>query len=399
MEPEYQPPSTAPPASNPAGPALTPSSADLVLAAPVLPALPATEDVPYRGLRWIFIGPQGLRAGWSVIMFFILLRYLSEGVGTVLFSVHLISGTADDFSPGPVFFGEAGALLALLIAIAIVGLMEGRGILSYNLTGTRRPQHFFVGMAAGFFALSALVGALAAGGWLHFGPIALSGTAIFRFGLLWGCVFLIGACYEEGMCRCFLLFTLTRGINYWWALGTCAYLCARLAMRHHLGGNAWGVYAVILIGLFPCYVLYRRAAPRSGGFWCAAWVTSAYFGYMHVSNPGETWIGIFAAAFIGFVFCVSVRLTGSAWWAIGCHAGWDWAETYFYGTADSGLSPQGSYLISHPSGNPLWSGGAVGPEGSLLVLGAILLLLAVILVYGRLSTHVRSAPEAVISLP
>jgi membrane protease YdiL (CAAX protease family) len=378
---------------------LTPSSADLVLAAPVLPALPATEDVPYRGLRWIFIGPQGLRAGWSVIMFFILLRYLSEGVGTVLFSVHLISGTADDFSPGPVFFGEAGALLALLIAIAIVGLMEGRGILSYNLTGTRRPQHFFVGMAAGFFALSALVGALAAGGWLHFGPIALSGTAIFRFGLLWGCVFLIGACYEEGMCRCFLLFTLTRGINYWWALGACAYLCARLAMRHHLGGNAWGVYAVILIGLFPCYVLYRRAAPRSGGFWCAAWVTSAYFGYMHVSNPGETWIGIFAAAFIGFVFCVSVRLTGSAWWAIGCHAGWDWAETYFYGTADSGLSPQGSYLISHPSGNPLWSGGAVGPEGSLLVLGAILLLLAVILVYGRLSTHVRSAPEAVISLP
>jgi hypothetical protein len=393
MEPEYQPPSTAAPAANHAELVLTPSSADLG------PAAPAAEEVPYRGLRWIFIGPQGLRAGWSVIMFFILLRYLSEGVGTVLFSVHLISGTADDFSPGPVFFGEAGALLALLIAIAIVGLMEGRGILSYNLTGTRRPQHFFVGMAAGFFALSALVGALAAGGWLHFGPIALSGTAIFRFGLLWGCVFLIGACYEEGMCRCFLLFTLTRGINYWWALGACAYLCARLAMRHHLGGNAWGVYAVILIGLFPCYVLYRRAAPRSGGFWCAAWVTSAYFGYMHVSNPGETWIGIFAAAFIGFVFCVSVRLTGSAWWAIGCHAGWDWAETYFYGTADSGLSPQGSYLISHPSGNPLWSGGAVGPEGSLLVLGAILLLLAVILVYGRLSTHVRSAPEAVISLP
>jgi len=162
-------------------------------------------------------------------------------------------------------------------------------------------------------------------------------------------------------------------------------------MKHQLGGDAWGVYAAILIGLIPCFILHQKAAPRSG-FWCAAWVTSAYFGYMHVSNPGETGIGIFAAAFIGFVFCVSVRVTGSAWWAIGCHAGWDWAETYFYGTADSGLTPQGCYLTSTPAGNPLWSGGAVGPEGSLLVLGAILFLLALVLVYSRLSA--RGLPAA-----
>jgi len=392
MEPEYQPPSTAAPPARHAEPVLSPPSANLVASESAL------AEEPYRGLRWIFIGPQGLRAGWSVFVFFILLTYLSEGVGTVLFSAHLIGGSADDFSPWPVFFGEAGGLLALLIAIAIVGLLEGRRIPAYNLTGPRRPQHFFFGVAAGFLALSALVGALAAGGWLHFGPIALSGTAIFRFGMLWGSIFLIGACYEEGMCRCYLLFTLTRGINFWWALGSCAYLCARLAMRHHFGGDVWGVYAAILVGLIPCFILHQKAAPRSG-FWCAAWVTSAYFGYMHVSNPGETWIGIFAAAFIGFVFCVSVRLTGSAWWAIGCHAGWDWAETYFYGTADSGLTPQGCYLTSHPAGNPLWSGGAVGPEGSLLVLAAILFLLALVLIYSRWSARALSAPAALKQMP
>jgi hypothetical protein len=385
MEPEYQPPSTATPLASHAEPVLSSPTANLV------PLEPTPAEEPYHGLRWIFIGSQGLRAGWSVVVFFVLLRYLTEGIGTVLFSAHLIGGSADDFSPVPVFFGEAGGLLALLIAIAIVGLLEGRWIPAYNLTGPRRPQHFFFGLAAGFLALSALVGVLAAGGWLHFGPVALSGTAILRFGLLWGCIFLIGACFEEGMCRCFLLFTLTRGINYWWALGACAYLCARLAMKHQLGGDAWGVYAAILIGLIPCFILHQKAAPRSG-FWCAAWVTSAYFGYMHVSNPGETGIGIFAAAFIGFVFCVSVRVTGSAWWAIGCHAGWDWAETYFYGTADSGLTPQGCYLTSTPAGNPLWSGGAVGPEGSLLVLGAILFLLALVLVYSRLSA--RGTPTA-----
>ena len=82
----------------------------------------------------------------------------------------------------------------------------------------------------------------------------------------------------------------------------------------------------------------------------------------------------------------SVRVTGTAWWAIGCHAAWDWAETFFYGTADSGLQPQGHYLTTNPVGNALWSGGADGPEGSLLVIGAILLLLALLLVvYGRRS--------------
>jgi hypothetical protein len=78
-----------------------------------------------------------------------------------------------------------------------------------------------------------------------------------------------------------------------------------------------------------------------------------------------------------------VWVTGSAWWAIGCHAAWDWAETYFYGTADSGMPPRGHLLSSSPAGNSLWSGGTDGPEGSLLVLGVILLLLAALLaIYG-----------------
>ena len=380
MEPENQPPATAAPAANHAEPVVTPGSPE-----------PASAEEPYRGLRWIFIGPQGLRAGWSVAIFFLLFYPFNFVIDYAMLHFHLID-LADQFAPGTAFFGEAGGLLALILAVALVGLIEGRRILAYNLTGPRRPQHFFFGMAAGFLALSALVGTLAAGGWLHFGPVAVSGAAIFRYGLLWGCIFFMGACFEEGLCRCYLLYTLNRGINFWWALGICGYFCARLAMRHHHDSDVWGVYAAVLVGLIPCLILYLKGAPRSG-FWYAAWVTSAYFGYMHVSNPGETGIGIFAAAFIGFVLCVSVRVTGSAWWAIGCHAGWDWGETYFYGTADSGLTARGCYLTSTPAGNPLWSGGAVGPEGSLLVLAAILFLLVLVLIYGRLST--RATPAAV----
>ena len=108
-----------------------------------------------------------------------------------------------------------------------------------------------------------------------------------------------------------------------------------------------------------------------GAVWLAIGILMAFLD----SDNGENWVGIFAAGAIGFVFCVSVYRTGSAWWAIGCHASWDWAETYFYGTADSGLVARGHLLSAAPAGNPLWSGGTDGPEGSLLVLGVIVLLL------------------------
>ncbi len=385
MEPEKIALPPAAPATTNAEPLLTPS-----------PAEPAPPEEPYRGLRWIFIGDQGLRAGWSLLVFLLLCNPLGVGILNILIFAAMfhfgLIGKTEEFSPRPMFFAEAGGLLALIVAIELVGLIEGRRIFAYNLTGPKRPQHFFFGLAAGFLALSALVGALVAGGWLHLGHVALSATSIFRFSLLWGCVFLVVAFFEEGMFRCYGLFTLTRGINFWWASGVLAIACAYLVV--FLRGTAsWGVYAAALLGFFPCLILHQKADPRSG-FWCAAWVTSTLFGFVHVTNRGEAWIGIFAAAFIGFVFCVSIRVTGSAWWAIGCHAAWDWGETFFYGTADSGLTPHGCFLTSHPAGNPLWSGGSVGPEGSVLVLGAILFLLVLVLIYGRLSSRLQSAPPA-----
>jgi hypothetical protein len=77
---------------------------------------------------------------------------------------------------------------------------------------------------------------------------------------------------------------------------------------------------------------------------------------------------------------LSIWYTGSLWWAIGFHATWDWGETYFYGTPNSGVAGEGHFLTAHPVGNILFSGGATGPEGSLLVLPTIVLL-AIILYF------------------
>ena len=102
---------------------------------------------------------------------------------------------------------------------------------------------------------------------------------------------------------------------------------------------------------------------------------------------------------IGFAFVVSIRVTGSAWWAIGCHAAWDWAETYFYGTADSGNVATGHYLTTTPAGPAFWSGGTDGPEGSILVIAVIvLMILALVAIYGRRRTAEAGAPAAALAV-
>jgi len=391
MEPEVQPPSfELPPTETTVETALT-SSED----SPRTPESSAItlEAKDYHGLHWIFIGSEGLRAAWSVAIFIPLLFLFSAAAGFVFVTTHLVDPKFH-FTAQSAFFSEMTIFLGMVAAAAVVALIERRrSLLAFNLTGPRRTFHFFSGLVAGFAALSALMGALAWGGWLHFGPIALSGAGIFRFGAFWACAFLLVGCVEEGVFRCYLQFTLTRGINFWWALGIIALLCGSLMLRSK-GNGVWGVYLIALLGLLPCLWVHRTKKP-GGGFWQAAWVTSTLFGYIHTGNNGENWIGIFAAAGIGFVFCVSIWATGSAWWAIGCHAAWDWGETYFYGAADSGNVATGHYLTTTPAGNAFWSGGTDGPEGSVLVLGIILLLLAALIaIYGRKRSTALAASVA-----
>jgi membrane protease YdiL (CAAX protease family) len=375
---------------NPEVPEIQPTMPDAPPSLAVLETPPAPELAPIAPEPWetrillkILLGPQGLRAGWSVLLFVLLLFVVSGIAGFVLVNLNLIDQSAH-FTATATLFGELAQFLGMVAAAAIVALIERRrgNLLAYNLTGPRRSAHFFEGLLAGFTALSALIGALAWGGWLRFGPIALSGPQIFEFAALWGITFLLVGCVEEGMFRCYLQFTLTRGINFWWALAIVGAISLELILFGK-GNGIRGIYIFAILGLVPCMLLHFRKVEGSN-FWQAAWASSIVFGFVHTENNGENWLGIFAVAVIGFVWAVSIRVTGSAWWAIGCHAAWDWAETYFYGAADSGNVATGHYLTTSPAGPAFWSGGADGPEGSVLVVGAVLVLLvALVVLYGR----------------
>jgi len=123
---------------------------------------------------------------------------------------------------------------------------------------------------------------------------------------------------------------------------------------------------------------------RGIGFWWGALVVAAFFGLAHRTNPGESPVGLASVVGAGVIFSLSLWYTGSLWWGIGFHAAWDWGQSYFYGTADSGIVAQGHLLQTHPVGPVLWSGGATGPEGSILVVPVLLLIgILMVLWWGR----------------
>lgn len=347
------------------------------------------EPAETRLLKWLLFGPHGVRAGWSAVLFLVLMLLATfiagAGASLLLKTQHASPG---HFAAVSAIFGDGLTVIGLAAALFAVSRIERRQIGSYYLGGRQTALKFLGGATGGFLALSVLVFTLYFGGFLHFSPATLGLAEILRFGLLWAIAFLLVGLSEEGMFRTYLLYTLARGMNFWWSAGCVGALCL-FALLNTKGNGSAGVYMMAALGVAPCFRLHQTRSPASG-FWQAAWFTSTAFGYVHTFNPGESWIGIFSAAAIGFVFCVSVRLTGSAWWAIGFHAAWDWTQTFFYGTPDSGLAPQGHYLSTAPDGAAFWSGGKDGPEGSILVLPIVLLtLLVVTLLYRR-----RSLPES-----
>jgi hypothetical protein len=264
----------------------------------------------------VFVGANGLRAGWGVLLFVLL--FIGFEFLTARVMLHFVQSPRHVavLSLRLALITESAQLLPVLLATAVMAFIERRSLLGYGYQGKAKAVHFLSGLVCGFVALSALVLVLWQAHLLAFDGEQLHGAAIWNYALGWGLMFLIVAFFEESTMRGYLQFTLTRGIGFWWG----------------------------------------------------ALLLSLLFGFSHGTNPGETPVGLFSAAAVGLVFCLSLWYTGSLWWAVGCHASWDWAESYFYGTSDSGLLVQGHLLGEHPSGQRLWSGGTTGPEGSLLVL-------------------------------
>ncbi len=317
--------------------------------------LPPSEMVPAKKSfrpRKIFIGKDGLRAVWSVLIFILIFGGV---VAAALFSaqkLHLIDlkGQTRTFSLTFAYVNESISVFGVLLASWIMSKIEGRPISVYGYGGSRKLWHFLAGLGSGIFLISLLVAILWKSGLLTVEGRLIFGADIFRYGTVWLLAFFLVGMFEESLTRGYLLFTLTRGFAgfYQWAFKT------------------------------------RHSATM--GFWTAAFILSIVFYLGHTSNPGESPVGLLSVFIGGLFFSLSVWRTGSLWWAIGMHAAWDWGQSFLFGVADSGIMVQHHLLGTHPMGRPVLSGGTTGPEGSIFILG-VLALGSLIIVFTLPKAH------------
>jgi uncharacterized protein len=305
-----------------------PSQSDSLSSTPQSVSAPVNSTAPSP----VFRGPDGVRSGWRLLIFFALFLAMSFVLRTVVLHVHFIADRLPDkahpvteMTPGLGMFAEGANLVCLLIPVLIMSFIEKKSFADYGLPARGfLGKRFWQGVPYGFALLSLLLVGIAALHGFTLGSIGLGREQALRYAFLYGIVFLLVGLFEEFSFRGYLQATLGSGI----------------------------------------------------GFWPAAIVLSILFGAIHWQNQGEAIFGVVMAGVFGLVASFALLRTGSLWFPIGMHAGWDWAETYFYGVPDSGLLAKG-HLYSATFHGPNWlTGGSVGPEGSyfsllVLLIGAL----------------------------
>jgi len=277
-----------------------------------------------------FMGPNGIRAGWRLLLFLAFFIAIAQSFGFLFHRIPSVRAwhealPKDVMSASGMIFDEGFTFLALFLAASLMSLIEKRSFADYYLPPAQAfAKRFWQGIPYGFAMLSLLMALIALFHGFSIEGIALAGAAALKYGLLYGTAFILVGLFEEFSFRGYMQSTLGSGI----------------------------------------------------GFWPAAMVLSILFGAIHLQNLNEAPVGAVMAGSFGVLAAFSLKRTGNIWFPIGMHAAWDWGETYFYSTPDSGFVAQGHLMNSSFHGARWLTGGAVGPEGSVfaflvLVIGAI----------------------------
>ena len=295
------------------------------------PEIPTpTPAAPPPSPHTIFRGPNGIRAGWRVVIFLA----VSAALMFVCFTALRLFGgrnpqlAVSQLTPFGLSLSEGLILFFTAVPALIMARIERRSFGQYGLPARSAfHNNFWIGAVVGFIAISACLLAMFALHGFHLTGMSIHGETIISATVAWGIAFVIVGLAEEFSFRGYLQYTLTTGI----------------------------------------------------GFWPSAILLSLLFGMAHRGNPGETKFGLLSVVIFGLLFCLFLRRTGNLWWAVGFHAGWDWGQTFFYGVPDSGILPYHNLLNCSFNG-PAWlTGGSVGPEASVfppIVLAVVAVLFA-----------------------
>lgn len=293
------------------------------------PASPARPEIPRAPMHSAFLGPDGLlRAGWRFLIYVIA---FSAILAAMSFASRLLIHTHAHQRPPlwVVLVSEVEMLIAAIIPALFFARYEKRPFGTYGLPSRGAfGRNFRFGLLWGICAISLLLALMRGAHIFYFGGLAQHGVRILKFGAFWGVMFLAVGFAEEFLTRGYTQFTLAQGMGFWPAALLLSFTFGALHFpQEYKLGDMWGAYA-----------------------------------------------GALGAACIGLFFCLTLRRTGSLWFAIGMHASWDWGESFLYSVPDSGNLTPGHLLSSSFHGKPWLTGGPVGPEASILVFVLIALM-------------------------
>jgi membrane protease YdiL (CAAX protease family) len=231
------------------------------------------------------------------------------------------------YSPINLAISEASSLAGVIAAGVAMSRLERRSFGEYGLPARGAfGKLFWQGALFGLLEISAVIGGIALPGSYHFGSLAIHGADLLRWAAFWGALFLMVGLYEEFAFRGYVQFTLAQRVS----------------------------------------------------FWPAAVLLSVAFGLVHITNPGESKLGIAGVILTGLLWCFTLRRTGNLWFAVGMHASFDFGETFLYSVPDSGVVFPG-HLSNATLAGPTWlTGGSTGPEASVCDFIVLLILFYVL---------------------
>ena len=275
------------------------------------------------GVKWLFVGPDGLRHGWRFLIFsaviFLVVQFLEQPAITFLAAKCHVDRSA--LSAPSIIVSDGFDLIVILIVTGMAARLERRRIDSYGLPINEAfGGRFWNGAIAGLAAIAFVgVGMLITGGMRVHG-VALHGAEMITAPVLWLLAMLLVGVMEEYLFRGYALQSLWRG----------------------------------------------------AGFWPAALITSAVFAGDHLEKPHENAIDIGMIFALALLLCISVRVTGSLWWAVGWHAAFDFGQLFIIGTRNGGSVPVGRLMdVTFPG--PAWiTGGELGTEASYFMIPVVL---------------------------
>jgi hypothetical protein len=161
----------------------------------------------------IFMGPNGLRAGWRLLIFVAIFIPASFGANLIVDAALHKLHTEMDTALGA-FVVMAVFLVPLFLASGIMAQIERRTLGDYGLPWRRAfCGQFWQGVAIALVSITAFLFALRLAGVFSFGRLALHGADIWKYGILWSVTSFLGTLLEDFLYRGYLLWVLKNYVS------------------------------------------------------------------------------------------------------------------------------------------------------------------------------------------